>query len=382
MTRIESWQRRAAALAAHLADSGALTSPEWRAAFAEVPRHVFTPAVLDGDRVVSAADPSWLDTVYSDDALLTQTASASDAQQLPTSSSSSKPTIMAVMLELLAAQPGMRVLEIGTGTGYNAALMCHHLGDRNVTTVDIDPGLVTSARDRLAELGYYPTLGAGDGAKGWADAGLFDRILATCAVRSIPPAWIGQLAPAGRIVAPLAGHVGPLMVLDKTAPDEVTGRFDPHPADFMPLRPSPTNPLADGETTAFTATGMPHHGTTNLDPTYLLNASSALLLFCQLHAPGLRMTMATVHRGSGASLITYTNAALAEVPIDSLPQGGWLALQRGTHRLWDILETAVRTWHEQDEPGHARLGITALDDADRQYVWLDDPDGTHSWPLT
>lgn len=380
MTTIESWRQRAAALATHLAGSGALTSPEWRTAFAEVPRHIFTPTILDGERMIDPADPSWLDTVYSDDALLTQTAAAPDAQQLPTSSSS-KPTIMAVMLELLDARSGMRVLEIGTGTGYNAALLCHHLGDRNVTSIDIDPELVENACDRLAELGYHPTLAAGDGAEGLANAGPFDRILATCAVRSIPPEWIRQLAPAGRIVAPLAGQVGPLMVLDKTAPDEVTGRFDARPAGFMPLRPSLTSPLAAGETTELTATGMPHHGTTNLDPTNLLHASNALLLFCQLHAPGLEVTPTTGHDNSGATLIAHTGTALAEVLFDPLHGARWPTIQRGSHRLWDIIETAVRTWHEQNEPNPARLGITALDDTDRQYVWLDDPYGTYSWPL-
>ncbi len=380
MTSTQSWQRRASALATHLVHSAALTSPAWRRAFAEVPRHIFTPTVLDGDRAINAADPSWLDTIYSDDALLTQTAAAPDGQQLPTSSSS-KPTIMAVMLELLAAQPGMRVLEIGTGTGYNAALMCHCLGDHNVTTVDIDPELVKIARDRLAELGYRPALATGDGACGLPNVGPFDRILATCAVSNIPPPWIRQLTPAGRIVAPLAGRVGPLMVLDKTAPDEVIGRFDPRPAAFMPLRPSATNPLADRETTTFTATRMPHHGTTYLDPAHLITASTALLLFCQLHAPGLQITTTTAYENNEASLIAHTDTALAEVLIDPLPNGRWLTIQRGTHRLWDILETAVQSWREQDEPTPSRLGITALDAPDRQYIWLDDPNGTHSWPL-
>jgi protein-L-isoaspartate(D-aspartate) O-methyltransferase len=341
---------------------------------------MFAPSVLDGGTEVNVSDPSWFDLVYSDVALLTQTATAPDRQQLPTSSSS-QPMIMAVMLELLAVEPGMKVLEIGTGTGYNAALLAHRLGDHNIASIDIDPKLVESARSRLAELGYRPILAAGDGAEGLASAGPFDRILATCAVSRIPPAWINQLTPKGRIVAPLAGQVGPLMVLDKTEPDEVTGHFDSHPSRFMPLRPQANNPLAEGETTAFTATGMPHYGTTALNPAHLLNAPDALLLFCQLHAPRLRITKTSPDENGQASLIAHCGHALAEIQLEPLPSGEWITIQRGTYRLWDTVETAVRIWHELSQPNTNRLGITALDDTDRQYVWLDDPSGTHSWPL-
>ncbi len=124
--------------------------------------------------------PSWWAEVYSDNALLTQTASTGAGtarQDLPTSSSS-QPSVMAVMLDRLnisaAAPPdtatghqGCRVLEIGTGTGYNTALLAHRLGDANVVSVDIDPALVEAARARLAGLGLHPALRAGDGALGW-----------------------------------------------------------------------------------------------------------------------------------------------------------------------------------------------------------------------
>ena len=381
MTTVEQWRHRAAALAEHLCRSGAIRAPHWRAAFAGVPRHVFVPSVLDGETEMNFADPSWLDLVYSDTALLTRTAAAPDKQQLPTSSSS-QPTIMAVMLDLLAVEPEMRVLEIGTGTGYNAALLSHRLGDHNIVSVDIDPVLVDSARLRLAESGYRPMLATGDGADGLASAGPFDRILATCAVTHIPPAWINQLTPKGRIVAPLTGQVGPLMVLDKTESDEVAGHFDSRPVHFMPMRPTVNNPLAEGESTAFTATRMPHYGTTKLGPANLINASDALLLFCQLHAPHLRITKTSPDENGQAALIAHSSDALAEIPLDPLPAGEWTTIQRGKYRLWDTVETAVRTWHELSRPGPDRLGITALNDTDHQYVWLDDPAATHSWPLT
>ncbi|MGH3621259.1 MAG: protein-L-isoaspartate O-methyltransferase family protein [Sciscionella sp.] len=107
--------------------------------------------------------------------------------------------------------------------------------------------MVDTARAHLGTLGQRPHLAARDGAAGWAEHGPFDRILATCAITHIPPAWIRHLTEDGRIVAPLdAGDAGPLLVLDKTAPDEVTGRIDPYPAYFMPLRNHADSPLGPG----------------------------------------------------------------------------------------------------------------------------------------
>ncbi|MGH3794233.1 MAG: methyltransferase domain-containing protein, partial [Pseudonocardiaceae bacterium] len=157
-----SWKTRASGLAATLVASGVLLDPAWQDAFASIPRHVFVPQVLDGDVVRGTGDPGW----------------------------TSRPTVMAVMLERLAAEPGHRVLEIGTGTGYHTALLAHRLGDHAVYSVDLDPVLVDSARDHLAEIGRHPQLAAGDGAQGWPDGRSFDRIIATCAVTAIPLAWI------------------------------------------------------------------------------------------------------------------------------------------------------------------------------------------------
>ena len=78
------------------------------------------------------------------------------------------PSLMARMLEALDVRDGHRVLEIGTGTGYNAALLCHRLGACNVVSIDIDPTLIVATRKRLAGLGHHPTLVVGDGTAGAA----------------------------------------------------------------------------------------------------------------------------------------------------------------------------------------------------------------------
>jgi protein-L-isoaspartate(D-aspartate) O-methyltransferase len=120
-------------------------------------------------------------------------------------SSSSQPAIMAIMLEQLDLQPGHKVLEIGAGTGYNAALMAHIVGESGqVVAVEIDEDLTEAARRHLAAAGYEQVQAVcADGGYGYPDAAPFDRIILTVAAGDITPAWWDQLKPGGRIVLPL-----------------------------------------------------------------------------------------------------------------------------------------------------------------------------------
>jgi hypothetical protein len=103
--------------------------------------------------------------------------------------------------------------------------------------VDYACKIAADAARQLHQAGYA----TGDGAAGWAEHAPFDRILATCAITRIPPEWIQQLADGGRIVAPLdAADAGPLLVLDKIAPDEVTGHIDSYPGGSCPFASKPT----------------------------------------------------------------------------------------------------------------------------------------------
>ncbi|MGH3995296.1 MAG: methyltransferase domain-containing protein, partial [Pseudonocardiaceae bacterium] len=212
---VPDWRERARRLVDRLTADGDLHTPGWREALLAVPRHAFVPRYYELDNNTRPAtwkrhEPSdeastarWLELVYSPTTLVTALADYAGRGVQTGVVSSTKPDLMIRMLEVLQVADGMRALEIGTGTGYNAALLCHRLGQDNVCSIDIDPALITDARARLAGLGYHPALVAADGAEGLAGHAPFDRIIATCSVRAIPPAWIHQLAPGGLLLVHL-----------------------------------------------------------------------------------------------------------------------------------------------------------------------------------
>ncbi|MGK5529090.1 rRNA adenine N-6-methyltransferase family protein [Streptomyces sp. URMC 129] len=153
-----------AALARRLSEQGHIRSAAWRRAVEAVPRHVFVPHFYqqvgrDWEKTAEG-DPGHLATVYEDRALTTQVTEA-----VPTSSSS-QPSLMLRMLEALDVAAGHRVIEIGTGTGYNAALLSERLGSDHVTTVEVDRLLAELAEARLRACGYGPTVVAADGRGG------------------------------------------------------------------------------------------------------------------------------------------------------------------------------------------------------------------------
>ena len=191
---------------------GVTLTPALAAAFGAVPREVFVPDGFhrrDGRRVLPA-DPEFLPSVYRNDVLITKLSGDRPI------SSSSQPSLMAVMLDALDVRPGQRVLEIGAGTGYNAALLAT-LG-AEVTTVDVQPDVAARARAALARAGIEGVrVETADGYR--AVPGRFDRIVVTVGVAGISPHWLAALHPDGSIVAPVehAGTHPVLRVHDGTA---------------------------------------------------------------------------------------------------------------------------------------------------------------------
>ena len=148
----------------------------------------------------------------------------------------SQPYIVGLMTELLEPAKQHRVLEVGTGSGYQAAVLAQLV--RHVYTIEIVPELARAARDRLHQLGYpNVTVREGDGYKGWQEQAPFDGILLTAAPPAIPPALVAQLSSGGRLVAP-EGPAGnqELVVLEKKADGKIRRR-SVAPVMFVPMRP-------------------------------------------------------------------------------------------------------------------------------------------------
>ncbi|MGI9000693.1 MAG: methyltransferase domain-containing protein [Pseudonocardia sp.] len=376
---------RAAALAAHLSGLDGV-DPGWAAAFAHVPRHVFVPAfypTLDTDgtnppQLFDGAGPAdrqqWLDAIYRDESLITRCALTPGTTDLwQSTSSSTRPSLMARMLTLLDAAPRsadsdpIRVLEVGTGTGYNTALLSRRLGAENVASIDLDPTLVDLARTRLTGLGHHPALAAGDGALGLGIHGPYHRILATCAVATIPPAWIEQLLPDGLVVADVRGGLASsLLVARHDGEGTVSGRFLAEPGNFMWLRRHLENPLRDGG--AFVThidydDARPTH--TTLEPGLLHQPDFRFLL--QLVAPSIERIWTSHRTGTPIVRIAAADGAWAE-----LDPTAHTALQGGPTDLITDIEAAAALWQQYGRPHPARLGIT--DGADGRTVWLDSPE--------
>jgi protein-L-isoaspartate(D-aspartate) O-methyltransferase len=152
----------------------------------------------------------------------------------------SQPYIVALMTHMLKVEPGQNVLEVGTGSGYQAALLAE-IGAR-VWSIEIVEPLARGAAARLAELGYdNVTVRAGDGYAGWADQAPFDGIIVTAAAPDVPRPLLDQLKPGGRMLIPLArGPAGDeLMLLEKDRRGRISRRAL-MPVRFVPLvRPTP-----------------------------------------------------------------------------------------------------------------------------------------------
>lgn len=174
------------ALVDQLRADGHARTPAVETALRTVPRHVFVPDASLEDAYANAPVHIKYDT---------------DGTSI---SCASQPGVVALMLDQLEAQPGERILELGAGTGYNAGLLAHLVGENgHVTTLDVDDDLVEGARTHLTAAGITNVQAVTrDGALGYAEAAPYDRIIATVGAHGVPHAWLQQLAPGGRLLVP------------------------------------------------------------------------------------------------------------------------------------------------------------------------------------
>jgi protein-L-isoaspartate(D-aspartate) O-methyltransferase len=218
------------ALVDDLVASGQINDHHVEAAFRAVPRHVFLPQFP-------------IESVYKDQGFEIK---ASGGITLSTSTG---PSAMAYMLEHLNVGSGDRVLEIGTATGYNAALIAHIVGeDGLVVTLDIDDDLVEDACDHLSNAEYDQVKAfCADGGYGYSDYAPYDRIIVTTSAWELLPAWVEQLKPGGRIVAPLAIRAGRqvIVALENKIGHLVSESATPMGSGFITLRGAFRGPIQE-----------------------------------------------------------------------------------------------------------------------------------------
>jgi protein-L-isoaspartate(D-aspartate) O-methyltransferase len=332
-----------------------------------VPRHIFLP-----DLAPAAA--------YEDAAIVTKW----DAEGLP-SSSSSQPTIMAIMLDQLEPARGQKVLEIGAGTGFNAALIAHIVGPKgSVVSIDLDPEIVARAEENLSAAGTQGvTVLAADGALGDPAHAPYDRIIATVGVWDIAPAWHEQLAPGGLLVVPLDLRGIQRSVCFERAGDHWTSRSS-RPCGFMRMR----GPFAGPDRAVVLDPGT--HLTLLLPDARELDTAAVLEvlgapeveiatgvspaamelfdgfgLWLAIHeprwfalssrGPDPRLPEAPLRNESGSA----TSGLLDEFGLATLAMRDGELLVIGTERIAEDLAAHVAAWDEAGRPGSAGLVIDA-----------------------
>lgn len=379
MTEPDETRELRRSLVAGLVDAGALRSPHWIAAFEAVPRHLIVPRFLARRPNAAFApvdddDPAqhdeWLRQVYADEPLITEVDGPFAV------SSSSQPSLMAEMLEALELSGPQRVLEIGTGTGYNAALLCEGMGAcEQVVSVDITRELVETARSRLASAGYRPALVTADGATGYPGGAPYDRIIATCSLPLVPREWVEQVTGGGMILVNLyrnlgGGALARLHVRDGHA----SGHFLPFSGGFMPTRTyhrtSAVELLERSRADGAHRSGEGPRSTT-IDASVLDDDAFGMFAALRIDAERLRLLpddepeQFWLLGGDGSWAYQSTD------------DGGRVAAQGGPTRLWDGLETAYAEWVALGRPARDRFGLTVTGTGDH-LLWCGDSTGP-SW---
>ncbi|UQI45936.1 methyltransferase domain-containing protein [Streptomyces sp. HU2014] len=338
-------------------------APWVRDAAVALPRHQFAPDRLwhwDGHTYLpvdrAEAPDRWAQLVYGGlhDAAVTQVIDGEATSSL------SCETVVADMLDCLSPSAGHRVLELGTGTGRNAALLAHRAGPGRVVTVETDASLAETARQRLATAGAEVEVVVGDGAKGYPPGAPYERVISTYAVETIPGPWLEQTRPGGRIVAPW-GHLG-LIALDSDGTC-ARGRIQGL-AQFMPARG-----LSGGPTNRFLQVrdgrepDDEQRADRDLAP---LHQDWHLRFAIRVLLPDVYLTTKVDDDGTNV----WLNDAASWAGLYAQGDGSILICQGGTRRLADELDRAWGWWAAHDEPDLYDWGMTVT--PSDQWMWVGD----------
>ncbi|MEU8780675.1 methyltransferase domain-containing protein [Streptomyces sp. NPDC048637] len=333
-----------------------------RAALHAVPRHLFLPPTLwlrDGNGGYEpcereSAPDRWWRAAYRDAPLVTQFTEGPDGDRVP-SSSASMPSVVVRMLMALDARAEHSVLEIGTGTGFNAALLAFLCGAGNVTSLDVDPELTRRAQRALEASGQQPDVVCADGAGGWQPNAPYDRIISTCAVRTVPLSWLEQTSPGGLIVTPWDTpwcNFGTL-IATKRRDGTAEGVLAPYGA-FMLMRAQRVDVelhrdvLRDGQ--------KPDRSVTELSPWSVAGTDLDAQLHIGLRVPGTWHAWDTEVAAAHTRLWLADDEATswASVDYDGRQLSTFAVAQYGARRLWDEVVQAYEGYVAAGRPGVRR----------------------------
>ncbi|MFC6081857.1 methyltransferase domain-containing protein [Sphaerisporangium aureirubrum] len=342
----------------------------WRAAMLAAPRHLFVPLVAwatpydePGHVIDHDADRAgWLKAAYADHPIVTQIDDGrTGIREAETgecfSSSLSAPGAVMSLLDLLSPYPGDRVLEVGTGTGWTAALLSHRVGAANVTSVEIDASVLATAAGNLERAGHHPRLVLGDGLLGHPGGAPYDRVHVTCGVHEVPYAWVEQTRPGGLIVLPWNPpfETGHDLALTVTSEGTAVGRFRGG-SSYMTVRGRrhPARPQVEPD--------QWRHRETAVDPRRVMRAGYGADVAMATLVPGVWSETEPGRESMTVRLWDRTSVALVR---------GREVRRYGERDLWGELETAFSEWVGWGSPGRNRFGLTVT--RHDQHVWLDSP---------
>jgi len=325
----------------------------WRDPVAATARHLFVPRwwhptgtewqLRDGPSDTAA----WLKAAYTDQTLVTQIGTLHADHAAPgqhtlgtPSSSSTLPSLAVQMYRHAHITATMDILDVGTGSGYGTALLCHRLGDQHVTTIDVDPYLTQAATSRLANLGLHPALITSD-ATGPLP-GEYDRIVAMIAVRPVPPSWLTALRPGGRLVTTLTGTTA-ILAADKLDDGRAFGRIQRDWAGFMAARHGPGYPPSATEGCENLLTGDGEHTGPGRYPLVIIDHAWELRTMLSIQHPGIVNHHQIHSDGTATVWLAHPDGSRARGegrPGEPSP----LIHQSGPQRLWDLLDGLRDEW--------------------------------------
>jgi protein-L-isoaspartate O-methyltransferase len=360
------WKRHAANIAANIAHPGS----DWWVPIRETPRHLlverwFTSGEHGWTAVDGPADEkAWTTAAYSDTTLVTRIgpvhADHAEAGRPVTghpTSSSTLPSLVVMMLRHGRLTPGVRLLDLATGSGYSAALACHRLGDDLVTTLDVDPYLAQAAAERLDRIGWHPAVVTADAG---ADElpGAFDRIVSMVSMPRIPASWLAALAPGGRLVTTIAG-TGLIITADKTEDGGAKGRVEWDRGSFMATRAGDDYPPALNEVFARAVDQESEEVTRSPFPVLDVMQAWEVWSMLSLMVPGIEHRTGTDDDGSRMTWMLHADGSWARACTKPGEHTATVH-QGGPRRLYDELEEIRWRWLERGElPVYgARVTIT------------------------